>query len=96
MLEETPQIEIGEVGVKTTHGAGHDVDYWAEQTTNKIVSIGGNCHPIIAQQAEAFRDAVLQQISYYMKEAIKSDRTTLIAQLEKQGQPEMADILRRL
>tara|TARA_R100001594_G_scaffold43085_1_gene75248 strand:- start:59 stop:349 length:291 start_codon:yes stop_codon:yes gene_type:complete len=96
MLEETPQIEIGEVGVTTTQWAGHDVDYWAEQTTNKIVSVGGNCHPIIAQQAEAFRDAVLQQISYYMKEAIKSDRTTLIAQLEKQGQPEMADILRRL
>ena len=96
MLEETPQIEIGEVGVTTTQWAGHDVDYWAEQTTNKIVSIGGNCHPIIAQQAEAFRDAVLQQISYYMKEAIKSDRTTLIAQLEKQGQPEIADILRRL
>jgi hypothetical protein len=65
MLQETPQIEIGEVGVTTTHWAGHDVDYWAEQTTNKIVSIGGNCHPIIAQ-------------------------------LEKQGQPEMADILRRL
>ena len=96
MLEETPQIEIGEVGVSTTHWVGHDVDYWAEQTTKKIVSIGGNCHPIIAQQAEAFKDAVLQQISYYMKEAIKSDRTTLIAQLEKQGQPEMADILRRL
>ena len=96
MLEETPQIEIGEVGVSTTHWAGHDVDYWAEQTTKKIVSIGGNCPPIIAQQAEAFSDAVLQQISYYMKEAIKSDRTTLIAQLEKQGQPEMADILRRL
>ncbi len=96
MLKETPQIEIGEVGVTTTQWSGHDVDYWAEQTTNKIVSVGGNCHPIIAQQAEAFRDAVLQQISYYMKEAIKSDRTTLIAQLEKQGQPEMADILRRL
>ena len=31
-----------------------------------------------------------------MKEAIKSDRTTLIAELEKQGQQEMADILRRL
>ena len=43
MLEETPQIEIGEVGVTTTHWAGHDVDYWAEQTTKKIVSIGGNC-----------------------------------------------------
>ena len=33
---------------------------------------------------------------YYIKEAIKSDRTTLIGELEKQGQSEMANIIRRL
>ena len=87
---------LGQVGITTTDGKGHDPEFWAEQATKKIVSIGGNCHPLIAQQAEAFREAVLQQISYYMKEAIKSDRTTLIAELEKQGQQEMANILRRL
>ena len=91
-----PQFEIGTVSVATTDHRGHTADYWAEQVTNKIVSIGGNCHPLIAQQAETFKEDVLKQISYYMKEAIKSDRTTLIAQLEKQGQPEMANILRRL
>jgi len=93
---EAPEIEVGTVGVATTQNIGHDPDFWAEQATKKIVSIGGNCHPLIAQQAEAFREAVLQQISYYIKEAIKSDRTTLIAELEKQGQQEMANILRRL
>ena len=95
MVEE-PSVEVGRFGVTTTQWKGHYVDYWAEQVTNKIVSIGGNWHPLIAQQAEAFKEDVLKQISYYMKEAIKSDRTTLIAQLEKQGQPEMANILRRL
>jgi len=89
-------FEVGEISVATTENMGHDPDFWAEQATKRIVSIGGDCHPVIAQQAEAFRDAVLQQISYYMKEAIKSDRTTLIAELENQGQQEMADILRRL
>ena len=79
MLSNTSDIEIGTVGVATTQNIGHDPDFWAEQATKKIVSIGGNCHPLIAQQAEAFREAVLQQISYYMKEAIKSVRTTLIA-----------------
>ena len=96
VLSNTSDIEIGTVGVATTQNIGHDPDFWAEQATKKIVSIVGNCHPLIAQQAEAFREAVLQQISYYMKEAIKSDRTTLIAELEKQGQQEMANILRRL
>ena len=96
MLSNTSEIEVGTVSVATTQNIGHDPDFWAAQATKKIVSIGGNCHPLIAQQAEAFREAVLQQISYYMKEAIKSDRTTLIAELEKQGQQEMANILRRL
>ena len=96
VLSNTSDIEVGTVGVATTQNIGHDPDFWAEQATKRIVSIGGNCHPLIAQQAEAFREAVLQQISYYIKEAIKSDRTTLIAELEKQGQQEMANILRRL
>ena len=96
MFVKAPEIEVGTVGVATTQNIGHDPDFWAERATKRIVSIGGNCHPLIAQQAEAFREAVLQQISYYIKEAIKSDRTTLIAELEKQGQQEMANILRRL
>ena len=96
MLSNTSEIEVGTVSVATTQNIGHDPDFWAETATERIINIGGNCHPLIAQQAEAFKRDVLQTISYYMKEAIKSDRTTLIAELEKQGQQEMADILRRL
>tara|TARA_B100000424_G_C22634080_1_gene351140 strand:+ start:252 stop:542 length:291 start_codon:yes stop_codon:yes gene_type:complete len=96
MMSGFSSFEVGAVSVATTENMGHDPDFWAEQATKRIVSIGGNCHPIIAQQAKVFRDAVLEQISYYMKEAIKSDRTTLIAELEKQGQQEMANIIRRL
>ena len=62
MMVEEPSIEIGKVGVTTTQWKGHDVDYWAEQVTNKIVSIAGNCHTLIAQQAEAFKEDVLKQI----------------------------------
>ena len=89
-------IQLGAFDVATTQNKGHDIEFWAKTATDRIVNIGGNAHPLIAQQAEAFKEDVLKQISYYMKEAIKSDRTTLIAQLEKQGQPEMANILRRL
>ena len=91
-----PKFELGTVSVATTDHGGHSPDYWAERVTNRIVSVGGNCHPVIAEQAEAFKEMVQTLVCLYMKEAIKSDRTTLIAELEKQGQPEMADILRRL
>ena len=90
------QFEIGTVSVATTDYGGHSPEYWAERVTDRIVSVGGNCHPLIAEQAEAFKEMVQTLVCLYMKEAIKSDRTTLIAELEKQSQPEMANILRRL
>jgi hypothetical protein len=88
--------EVGAVSVATTVNKGHDPEYWAEQATNRIVSVGGNCHPVIAEQAEAFKEIVETLVCFYIKEAIKSDRTTLIGELEKQGQSEMANIIRRL
>ena len=93
---EAPKLEVGKFLVTATERKGHSADFWAKSASDRIISVGNESHPLIAQQAEAFKEDVLKQISYYMKEAIKSDRTTLIAQLEKQGQPEMANILRRL
>ena len=93
---ETVESTIGQVTVATTQNRGHSVDYWSEEATKRIVSAGGKSHPLIAQQAEAFQEAVSSVISFYMKEAIKSDRTTLIALLEQQGHQDMAEILRRL
>ena len=81
---EAPKLEVGNVLVATTNNKGHDPEFWAQTIADRIVSVGGNCHPSIAQQAEEF------------KEAIKSDRTTLTAEFERQGHKDMADIIRRL
>jgi len=89
-------MSVGSVFVETTQNKGHAPEFWAEAASNRIVSVGGNCHPLIAQQAEAFKDSVQATISFYIKEAIKSDRTTLIAELERQGHKDMADIIRSL
>jgi hypothetical protein len=90
------QSNIGQVGVQTTQNRGFTPEEMAADCASRIISISSTADPVLRQQAEAFKEAVLQQISYYMKEAIKSDRTTLIAELENQGQQEMANILRRL
>jgi len=96
MFFSEQQSEIGNVSIVTTSHKGHDPEFWAQTIADRIVSVGGNCHPMIAEQAEAFKDAVRATALYYIKEAIKSDRTTLIGELEKQGQSEMANIIRRL
>jgi hypothetical protein len=96
MLIQAPQMEMGEVFVTTTTDKGHDPEFWAKVASDRIISVGGDCHPVIAQQAEAFKQSVQTTVSFYIKEAIKSDRTTLIAELERQGHKDMADIIRSL
>ena len=95
-LFEASSLEFGSVVVATTQDKGHDPEFWAKAAADRIVSVGGNCHPLIAQQAEAFKESVQATAVFYIKEAIKSDRTTLIAELEKQGHADMANIIRSL
>ena len=95
-LFEASSLEVGSVFVATTQDKGHDPEFWAKAAADRIVSVGGNCHPLIAQQAEAFKESVQATAVFYIKEAIKSDRTTLIAELEKQGHADMANIIRSL
>ena len=95
-LFEASTLEVGSVVVATTQNKGHDPEFWAKAAADRIVSVGGNCHPLIAQQAEAFKQSVETTVSFYIKEAIKSDRTTLIAELEMQGHADMANIIRSL
>jgi len=95
-LFEASSLEVGSVVVATTQNKGHGPEFWAKAAADRIVSVGGNCHPLIAQQAEAFKQSVEATVAFYIKEAIKSDRTTLIAELEKQGHADMANIIRSL
>ena len=95
-LFEASTLEVGSVLVSTTQDKGHDPEFWAKAAADRIVSVGGNCHPLIDQQAEAFKQSVEKTVEFYIKEAIKSDRTTLIAELERQGHADMAKIIRSL
>jgi hypothetical protein len=70
--------------------------FWAQSAADRIVSVGSGCHPAIAQQAQAFKEAVRATALHCIQEAIKSDRTTLIAEFERQGHKDMADIIRSL
>ena len=95
-LFEAPSLEIGSVVVETTQNKGHSPEFWAKAAADRIVSVGGECHPLIAQQAEAFKESVRSSVMFYIQEAVKSDRTTLIAELERQGHADMANIIRSL
>tara|TARA_R100001086_G_scaffold11960_2_gene6252 strand:- start:3964 stop:4260 length:297 start_codon:yes stop_codon:yes gene_type:complete len=84
------------VGVNTTDHRGFTPDELAEQCVSKIISVSENAHPGIRDQARAFSKHVEKLISYYMRQAIHSDRTTVYNALKDAGHPELAELIRRL
>tara|TARA_R100001244_G_scaffold130801_1_gene103294 strand:- start:698 stop:994 length:297 start_codon:yes stop_codon:yes gene_type:complete len=84
------------VEVHTTNNRGFTPEEVAHHCANKIISISNNTHPGIQAQAYAFKGHIEKTIAFYMREAIKSDRTTVYNALMDAGHPELAESIRRL
>ena len=84
------------VAVHTTKGRGFTPEELAERCANKIIAISDDANPAIRAQAHAFREELLKTLVFYMREAVKSDRTTVYNVLTDAGQTELAQYIRRL
>tara|TARA_R110002020_G_scaffold56422_9_gene156175 strand:+ start:3676 stop:3975 length:300 start_codon:yes stop_codon:yes gene_type:complete len=84
------------VSVQTTENRGFTPEEVAERCADKIINISDQANPIIREQAHTFRKYLVQTLTLYMREAIKSDRTTVYNALKEAGQPELANLIRRL
>lgn len=90
---------IGQVGsflVRTTNDRGFTVEEIAENLLDKLIFISSEAHPAIRDQAMAFKNQIRPAIIHYMRQAVRSDRTTLAAEFAKQGHEQMAEIIRKL
>ena len=77
----------------TTTNRGFTPEEVAERALDKIIYVGKDANPLIKDQAEAFKNNIREVIVFYMKEAIKSDRTTLAVRLREAGHPELVQLL---
>ena len=91
-------MQVGSVSVTTTQNTGLSIEHWAERLLDKMLFVGNDeLYPSpIREQALAYKDALRAAIVLHMRQAIKSDRTTLYNLFIKQGHNDMAEILRRL
>ena len=96
MFQMAVESNMGDVVVKTTEHRGLSPEELAERAVEQIVSVSSSVDPVVRQQAEAFRSRIYHVVLGIIKQAIKSDRTTLINEFIQQGQSDTADILRRL
>jgi len=84
------------VNVETTDNRGFTPEETAERCVNKLIGISNNAHPSIREQAHAYRKEMEKIIAIYMRQAIKSDRTTVYNAIKDSGNPKLAEYIRRM
>lgn len=92
MLPDTPTSVV----VHTTDNRGFTPEELAEQALNKIVTVSNGADPIVREQAHAFRERIRVVLIHFLKQAAKSDRTTVCVALDAAGHSNLAKMIRRL
>ena len=87
---------LGFIEAKTSNFGGHPPEFWAEQLTNKICGYSDDSEPHVKEQARAYKDLIYRVCLIYLNNAIKSYKATLIQELLKSGEEEVAKIIKRI
>jgi hypothetical protein len=93
MFSTSGGAALGLIKASSVSGRGFTPEEIAEQALTKIVSVGGNCHPVIRDQAEAFKNEIRGVLVHYMKQAVRSNHTTLANKFRAAGHPELVTLL---
>jgi hypothetical protein len=93
MLNVSSDTMIGEVRAYATSGRGLTPEELAEMALPKLVHVAETTCPELRAQAEQFKTRVRALLIAYMRQAIKSDRTTLHNQFTRAGFPQAAAII---
>lgn len=96
MFVDPASASVGQIEVAIAPNGGHPPEFWAHRAALRIVAISDAAPPVIRDQAVAFSTHIEQAILYYMKEAIRSDRSTVSKTLVDAGHPDLADAVRRI
>lgn len=95
----SPEITVNpdfRVEVHTSHNRGFTPEEVADRCANRIIAISDNAPLAIQAQARSFRSNIVKVIEFYMREAIKSDRTSVYNALIDAGHKDLANLIRRM
>lgn len=95
-MSAVSKSELGLVKVFTTQNRGFTPEEIAERAIDKIIFVGTQSHPLLREQALAFKDRIHEVLVRYLKEAQEAERLTICGKLNGQGLNEIADLIRRL
>mgnify|MGYP003136196009 FL=1 len=93
-MDNRAEIKQGiDYDVHTTSYGGMTPEQVAELALAKIIHVGENANPLLKEQALAYKDSIRQVLVHYMKQAIKSNHTTIANKLHKAGHSELTKLL---
>lgn len=87
---------VGTVNVLAVDYRGHTPEELAEMAVDRIIYIGGNSHPVIVDQARAYREHIKKVLIEYFRMAQASERTNICGKLILNGNDELANLIRSL
>lgn len=96
MFVQAAQSGAFKVEVETTSNGGHPPEFWAKRCAERLLSVADSAPPVLREQAQVFKDQMEQVVLLHMKRAIQSDRSTVGHLLAEAGQPELAELVRRV
>jgi hypothetical protein len=88
--------DIGSVTVHTTDYRGATPEELADRAVDRIIYVGGNSHPVIVQQAVAYKDSIRQLLVHYFREAQEAERNTICGKLMLQGHTDLSELIKKL
>ena len=84
---------LNSVTVRTTNNRGRTPEELTDEALEKILYVGDTVHPVIRDQAQAFKEQIRVLLVHYMRQAVISDRTTLSAKLKSFGHADLVKLL---
>jgi hypothetical protein len=93
-MDNVAEIKQGvDYDVITTSYGGMTPEQVAELALAKIIYVGQDANPLLKEQALAYKDNIRQVLVHYMKQAIKSNHTTIANKLHEAGHSELTKLL---
>jgi|TARA_R110002020_G_scaffold99701_4_gene236384 hypothetical protein len=93
MMSANGALQLGDITLASVSNRGFTPEELAERALDRIVYVGKNSHPLIQEQANVFKDQIRSVLVEYMKQAIRSNHTTLANRFRDAGHSELVKLL---
>ena len=87
---------VGITNVVISNNGGHSPEKLAEMALDKIIHVGRKSHPLIIDQALAFKDAIREVLIDHLQKMEEQTIDTLCVKLSANGYNDIATLLRRI